>query len=114
MKFLTQKRQFFSDSSITKNAQSALSKVIFILSFFLFSSNCPNIKASNIAEILQQKSTTKTTPKTSPATTKTTKVDKDKLKARLNKAKKKAVVKKDTLQDIDPANTGTPLYQNEN
>jgi hypothetical protein len=115
MKISTQKRTFFSGFVITKKSKSSsfcvFSKAFLLLFIFIFSSNFSNINASTIVEILQQKSTTKTTPKTSPSTVK---VDKVKLKARLNKIKKKAVVKKDTLQDIDPASTGTPLYKNEN
>jgi hypothetical protein len=112
MKNLTQKRTFFSDLSITKKSSLCVfSKAFLLLFIIIFSSNFSNANTSIAVEILQQKPTTKTTPKTSPTTTK---ADKDKLKARLNKTKKKAVVKKDTLQDIDPASTGTPLYKNEN
>jgi hypothetical protein len=112
MKTLTQNRSFFSDIFITKNASfSVFSKAFFLLFIITFSSNFSNANTTIAVNILQQKPTTKTTPKTFPSTVK---VDKDKLKARLNKNKKKAVVKKDTLQDIDPASTGTPLYKNEN
>jgi hypothetical protein len=115
MKFLTQNRTFFSDLSITKNAKSSsfcrYSRAFLFLFIIIFSSNFSNVNASITVEILQQKPTTKPTTNTSPSTVK---VDKDKLKARLNKRKKKAVIKKDTLQDIDPASTGTPLYKNEN
>jgi hypothetical protein len=115
MKISTQKRSFFSDFAITKKSKNSsfcvFSKAFLLLFIFIFSSNFSSINASTIVEILQQKPTTKTTPKTSPTAVK---VDKDKLKTRLNKTKKKAVVKKDTLQDIDPASTGTPLYKNEN
>lgn len=111
MKILTQKRRFFSDLSFTIKTKKAFSKAILLFSLFIFSSNFSNLNASTIVEILQQKPTTKTAPKTSPSTKK---VDKDKLKSRLNKTKKKVVVVKDTLQDIDPANSGTPLFQNNN
>jgi hypothetical protein len=113
MKNLTQKHSFFSDLSITKKSKSSsfcvFSKAFLLLFIIIFSSNFSNANASITVEILQQKPTTKSVPKTTP-----TKVDKDKLKARLNKNKKKVVVKKDTLPDIDPASTGTPLYKNEN
>jgi hypothetical protein len=115
MKNLTQKRTFFSDLSITEKSKNSsfgvFSKAFLLLFIIIFSSNFSDVNASITVEILQQKPTTKTTPKTSLTTTK---VDKDKLKTRLNKNKKKAVVKKDTLQDIDPASIGTPLYKNEN
>ncbi len=110
MNILAQKRLVFSDLYIIKKSKIlsfyTFSKVFPLLFMIIFSSNF-----SNASIVLQQKPTTKTTPKPSSSTTK---VDKDKLKARLNKNKKKAIVKKDTLQDIDPANTGTPLYQNNN
>jgi hypothetical protein len=115
MKILTQKRSFFSDFAITKKSKNSsfcvFSRAFLLLFIFIFSSNFSSLNASIIVATLQQKPTTKTTPKTSPSTVK---VDKDKLKARLNKNKKKVVVKKDTIRDIDPASTGTPLYKNDN
>jgi hypothetical protein len=111
----TQKFKFFSDFYVIRKSKIVSFRLAFnaILLFFLFivSGNFVDVNASSVLVTLQQKPTTKTIPKASaPAT----KVDKNKLKARLNKDKKKSVIKKDTLQDIDPANVGTPLFKNEN
>jgi hypothetical protein len=111
----TQKLRFFSDLYVIRKSKIVSFRIVFntVLLFFLFfvSGNFLKVNASSVLATLQQKPTTKTSPKTSAPTSK---VDKNKLKTRLNKDKKKPVIKKDTLQDIDPANVGTPLFKNEN
>jgi hypothetical protein len=108
----TQKFKFFSDFYVVKKSKNVSFRIAFTGIFlFVVSSNFLGVNASSVLVTLQQKPTTKTSPKTpAPAT----KVDKNKLKARLNRDKKKSVIKKDTLQDIDPANVVTPLFKNEN
>ncbi|MES2517166.1 MAG: hypothetical protein V4585_03595 [Bacteroidota bacterium] len=108
MKHTTKKKSFFSDLAFTKNTYgylfSPVSKLLFVL--FLLSSLSVFVHAkTTLFEVNFQQVPVKPTAKP------VVKV-KIKGKTKSKKPKKGTVSKKDSLSDIDPANTSSPLFQN--
>lgn len=108
MKLTTQKTPFCDEFSIIKSVRSAsissFSK-LFIAFLLIFSSN---FDALSVESNNQQVPVKKTVP--TPAKSASSKKVKSKVKGK--KTKKSVIVKKDTLLDIDPASTKSPLYNN--
>lgn len=112
MKLTTQKKPFCGDFHIIKGIHlasfSSISR-IFVVSLLIFSSTLSlHSNAFAIEEIDQQVPAKKVTS-TFAKSTSSTKIVKSK---KDGKRKKSVVIKKDTLKDIDPASSSSPLYNN--
>lgn len=105
MKPVTEKESFFTYLTVGKKTHHTsvfpLSSVILAVFLFFSLSFFSDIQATNLS-VIQQKTPSKA--KAKPA-------KKSKAKA---KGRKSNVIRKDTLSDIDPANTSSPLYQKTN
>lgn len=112
MKPVSKKQPFCGDFSIIKSLPltsiSYFSK-LFIIFLLVFSSTLLlNFKVSSAESNSQQVPVKKALP----ALKKTTSSKTVKGKIKVQKNKKRVVIKKDTLKDIDPTSVGSPLYNN--
>ena len=103
MKPVTEKESFFTYLTVGKKTHHTsvfpLSSVILAVFLFFSLSFFSDIQATNLS-VIQQKAPSKAKP-----------AKKSKAKA---KGRKSNVIRKDTISDIDPANTSSPLYQKTN
>jgi hypothetical protein len=105
MKPVTEKKSIFTNVTVRENthtkASLSISKLFLSTFLFLSLSFFSDVQATNLLGTQQQ----------TPAKAKVKTVKKAKGKT---KGKKSNVIRKDTLSDIDPANTSSPLYQKTN
>lgn len=105
MKPVPKKNSFFTDLPVRKNrhhnALFSLSSLFLAVFLFFSLSFFSEVKATNLS-VVQKPTPTKTKAKTAK---------KGKAKT---KGRKSNLIRKDTLSDIDPANTSSPLYQKTN
>ena len=113
MKLITQKQPFLGDFSIIKSNHLASifsnSRLLITICLLLFSSILSLSFNAFSSEITNQQVPAK---KAVPVAAKSTSAKIIKGKAKGKKNKKSVVVQKDTLKDIDPATTSSPLYNN--
>ena len=109
MKLITQKQSFFGDFYITRRIRlapiSSFSRSFIIVLLAFFATLFLNYSTLAIDKSNQQLPTKKPTPVATKGAS-SSKILKGK------KSKKRAVVKKDTLINVDPASANSPLYNN--
>ncbi len=113
MKLISQKQPFCGDFYIIRSIRfasiSSFSRSLVVFIFVFSSSLFSSLNAVAVEKNNQQVPAKKVTP-TPAKSASTTKIVKGKKK--VGKSKKSVVIKKDTLNDIDPASSNSPLYNN--